>query len=123
MVVESVGVHGFRNLADCEVELGPGVNLLWGANGAGKTNLLEATYMALAGRSCRTRDDRETIVFGEPLARAEATVASRVAAPPLPQLGQPHRGPAPTRRRRARRAPRQPSCARRSPCSCPTAWR
>ena len=38
-------------------------------NGAGKTNLLEATYTALAGRSCRTRDDRETIAFGESLAR------------------------------------------------------
>ena len=75
MVVESVGVLGFRNLAACEVELGPGLNLLWGPNGAGKTNLLEATYTALAGRSCRTRDDREMIAFGEPLARAEATVS------------------------------------------------
>jgi DNA replication and repair protein RecF len=76
VVVESVGVLGFRNLAACEVELGPGLNLLWGANGAGKTNLLEATYAALAGRSCRTRDDRETIAFGESLARAEATVSA-----------------------------------------------
>jgi DNA replication and repair protein RecF len=75
VVVESVGVLGFRNLAACEIELGPGINLLWGPNGAGKTNLLEATYAALAGRSCRTRDDRETIAFGESLARAEATVA------------------------------------------------
>jgi DNA replication and repair protein RecF len=74
VVVESVGVLGFRNLVACEVELGPGLNLLWGSNGAGKTNLLEATYSALAGRSCRTRDDRETIAFGESLARSEATV-------------------------------------------------
>ncbi len=76
MVVESVGVLGFRNLAACEVALGPGLNLLWGPNGAGKTNLLEATYAALAGRSCRTRDDRETIAFGESVARAEATVTA-----------------------------------------------
>ena len=75
MVVETLSVLGFRNLADCDVELGPGVNLLWGPNGAGKTNLLEAAYCALAGRSCRTRDDRETIAFGQPLARAEARVA------------------------------------------------
>ena len=33
--------------------------------------------MALAGRSCRTRDDREAIAFGKSLARAEATVAGR----------------------------------------------
>ena len=76
MVVESVAVLDFRNLAACEVSLGPGVNLIWGENGAGKTNLLEATYSALAGRSCRTRDDRETIAFGRPLARSEATVAA-----------------------------------------------
>ncbi len=76
MVVESVATLDFRNLADCEVELGSGINLLWGANGAGKTNLLEALYSALAGRSCRTRDDRETIAFGESIARAEATVVA-----------------------------------------------
>jgi DNA replication and repair protein RecF len=76
VVVESVSTLDFRNLSACEVELGPGVNLLWGPNGAGKTNLLEATYTALAGRSCRTRDDRETIAFGRPLSRAEATVSA-----------------------------------------------
>jgi DNA replication and repair protein RecF len=75
VLVESVRVLGFRNLAACEVALAPGLNLLWGPNGAGKTNVLEATYMALAGRSCRTRDDREAIAFGESLARAEAVVA------------------------------------------------
>jgi DNA replication and repair protein RecF len=74
VVVESVTVLDFRNLASFEVGLGPGVNLLWGSNGAGKTNLLEATYMALVGRSCRTRDDRETIAFGHSLSRTEATV-------------------------------------------------
>ena len=76
MHVESVSVLDFRNLANFEVGLGPGINLLWGANGAGKTNLLEATYMALVGRSCRTRDDRETIAFGKGLSRVEATVAA-----------------------------------------------
>ncbi len=81
MVVESITVLGFRNLADCEVELGPGLNLFWGANGAGKTNLLEATYMALAGRSCRTRDDREAIAFGQSLCRAEARVTGEGARP------------------------------------------
>lgn len=74
MLVAGLSVLGFRNLAAAEVALGPGMNLAWGANGAGKTNLLDATYTALAGRSCRTGNDREAIAFGEPLARAEATV-------------------------------------------------
>jgi DNA replication and repair protein RecF len=76
MLVERVGVLGFRNLAETEVVLEPQINLLWGPNGAGKTNLLEALYTALAGRSCRTSNERETIAFGEPLARAEAVVAA-----------------------------------------------
>ena len=75
MRVESLATLGFRNLARVELALGNGVTLLHGPNGAGKTNLLEALYMALAGRSCRTRGERETIAFGEPLARAEAVVA------------------------------------------------
>ena len=58
MVVESINVLDLRNLAPGELELAPGLNLLWGPNGSGKMNLLEATYMALAGRSSRTRDDR-----------------------------------------------------------------
>lgn len=74
MVVESVSVREVRNLDDAELALGPGINLVWGPNGAGKTNLLESAYLALAGRSCRTRDDREMIRFGSSLARAEATV-------------------------------------------------
>ena len=72
--VESLAVRGFRNLAAAQIPLGDGVNLVWGPNGTGKTNLLEAIYTALAGRSCRTRNDREAIAFGESLGRAEAIV-------------------------------------------------
>jgi DNA replication and repair protein RecF len=76
LVVESVSVRGVRNLAEATIALRPGINLVWGPNGAGKTNLFEAAYMALAGRSCRTRDDRETIAFGGSLARSEAVVGA-----------------------------------------------
>jgi DNA replication and repair protein RecF len=64
--------RAFRNLADERVELGPGLTIVHGANGAGKTNLLEALFFALTGRSCRTRREREMIRFGAELARAEA---------------------------------------------------
>jgi DNA replication and repair protein RecF len=71
MRVARIRVLGFRNLRVQEVELGPHITLLWGSNGSGKTNLVEALYVALAGRSCRTRTDREAIAFGEPMARVE----------------------------------------------------
>ena len=75
MRVTQVETLGFRNLADAVLELGDGVTLLWGDNGAGKTNVLEAVFAALAGRSPRTRSERELIRFGEPVARTEAEVA------------------------------------------------
>ena len=75
MLVRRVRTLGVRNLDDAEVELGDGVSLIWGPNGSGKTNLLEAVYLGLAGRSPRTRNDRETIAFGQPLARVEVEVS------------------------------------------------
>jgi DNA replication and repair protein RecF len=76
MLVTRIRVLGFRNLREQELELGSEITLLWGPNGAGKTNLLEALYTGLAGRSCRTRRDRETIAFGEPMARVEVEVTA-----------------------------------------------
>jgi DNA replication and repair protein RecF len=74
VLVAQLRVLGIRNLAVGELRLGEGVTLLWGPNGAGKTSVLEALCLALSGRSCRTRSEREAIAFGEDLARAEAEV-------------------------------------------------
>jgi DNA replication and repair protein RecF len=71
LLAVSLTTRAFRNLADAEVALGPGLTVVHGHNGAGKTNLLEALFFGLTGRSCRTRRERELIRFGEPLARAE----------------------------------------------------
>ncbi|MGI8460719.1 MAG: DNA replication/repair protein RecF [Solirubrobacterales bacterium] len=75
MRIEAIELRGFRNLADVELELDPSLTVLHGPNGAGKTNVLEALYFGLTGRSCRTRAERETIRFGEPLSRVEVRVA------------------------------------------------
>lgn len=72
MHVTRLSTRSFRNLADGEVGFSAGMTVVHGANGAGKTNLLEALFFALTGRSCRTRREREMIRFGDPLARAEA---------------------------------------------------
>jgi DNA replication and repair protein RecF len=72
MRVTALRMLGFRNLAAGRLQLGEGITLLWGPNGAGKTNALEALCLALSGRSCRTRNEREAIAFGEQLARIEA---------------------------------------------------
>jgi DNA replication and repair protein RecF len=45
--------------------LSPGIVLVVGANGAGKTNLLEALHVGTQGFSPRTRTERELVRFGE----------------------------------------------------------
>jgi DNA replication and repair protein RecF len=76
MHVSRVRLRDFRNYEREEVALGPGLNVVVGANGAGKTNLLEALYFALTARSCRTSNEREMVRVGTRVARVEAAVAA-----------------------------------------------
>lgn len=74
MLVTAIEARPLRSLERVRVELGAGITSVVGPNGTGKTNLVEALYFALTGRSFRTSDRRELIPFGGSLARAEATV-------------------------------------------------
>jgi len=69
-------MRDFRSYAAADVTVGPGLTVVTGANGAGKTNLLEAVYFACTGRSCRTANERECIRFGAELMRLELTCES-----------------------------------------------
>jgi DNA replication and repair protein RecF len=74
VLVTAVEARPLRSLSQARIDLGPGIVSLVGPNGIGKTNLLEALYFALTGRSFRTSDRRDLIPFGGSFARAEATV-------------------------------------------------
>ncbi len=64
-------LRDFRSHEAADVRLGPGLTVIAGRNGAGKTNLLEALYFACTGRSCRTANEREVVRFGAELTRLE----------------------------------------------------
>ncbi|MEO5349459.1 MAG: DNA replication and repair protein RecF [Magnetococcus sp. YQC-3] len=53
MRLERLRIQNFRNIAQASLEWGGGLNLLLGANGQGKTNLLEAIGLLASGRSFR----------------------------------------------------------------------
>jgi DNA replication and repair protein RecF len=53
MFVKHLSLNNFRNYSTAEVELAPGVNLLVGPNGQGKTNLVEAIGYLATQRSHR----------------------------------------------------------------------
>jgi DNA replication and repair protein RecF len=73
MRVIGLSLRDFRCYDDAHVELGGGLTVVTGANGAGKTNLLEGLYFACTGRSCRTSNEREVVRFGAPAARTVLT--------------------------------------------------
>jgi DNA replication and repair protein RecF len=74
VLVTAIEAKPLRSLERVSVELSPGIVSVIGPNGTGKTNLVEALYFALTGRSFRTSDRRDLIPFGGSLARAEATI-------------------------------------------------
>lgn len=61
MHLDHLSLANFRNYARLEVDLPPGVSLMVGANGQGKSNLLEAIYYLATTRSYRAGSDRELI--------------------------------------------------------------
>src|SRR3954462_9632598 len=71
MLVTRLRLREFRSYGSAAVALGPGLTVVHGRNGAGKTNLLEGLYFGLTGRSCRTTNEREVVAFGASAARGE----------------------------------------------------
>ncbi|HWS99257.1 MAG TPA: DNA replication/repair protein RecF [Pyrinomonadaceae bacterium] len=74
MLLESLEVHNFRNLSG-KVSWGSGLNIIYGDNGQGKTNWLEAIYLLATTKSFRTQRLQEAIRFDEDLAVVRGTVA------------------------------------------------
>lgn len=56
MYVEHLRVQNFRCFSQRSVHLSSGMNVFVGANGQGKTSLIEALYLLLSGESFRTSD-------------------------------------------------------------------
>src|SRR5215212_887712 len=60
-----------RAYATLDAAFGPGPQLVWGPNAAGKTSLLEAMVLLARGGSHRTTTDAELIRWGADVARIE----------------------------------------------------
>jgi DNA replication and repair protein RecF len=71
---QKLEIENFRNISGLSWELGEGLNVLEGANGQGKTNLLEALYFLAHGRSFRTRVRISLIKKDQAMARLGAQI-------------------------------------------------
>ena len=65
MYVKSLDLLNFRNYRRLSFEPGRGINILFGGNAQGKTNILEAVYLAGTTKSHRGSRDRDVIMMGE----------------------------------------------------------
>ena len=63
MQIDKLTFSGFRNLADGEFLPSVGVNILYGDNAQGKTNILEACWLFTGGKSFRGAKDKELVGF------------------------------------------------------------
>jgi DNA replication and repair protein RecF len=72
----SLALRNYRNYARLDLEPGPGLNVLLGRNGQGKTNLLESIAILALSSTPRARRDAELMGPVAPEARIEALVES-----------------------------------------------
>ena len=71
MIVHHVALRDFRSYPALELTLEPGIVVVTGANGVGKTKLLEALHVGSQGFSPRTRAEAQVVRFGADAARVE----------------------------------------------------
>jgi len=70
--IDYLKLQNFRNYSYCVFLFSPGINVLWGKNGEGKTNVLEAIHLLSTGRSFRTHRLQEMIREGQTFFALEA---------------------------------------------------
>jgi len=81
LFIKVLQIDNIRNLARVDIEPSPNLNILFGANGAGKTSVLESLVVLSRGRSFKTNQANELIgpegdsfrVFAETLNHAQKT--------------------------------------------------
>lgn len=68
MRIDRIRITDFRNIASLELALCPGANVIYGDNGQGKTNFIEAVWMCTGAKSFRGAKDAQLVRFGAPQA-------------------------------------------------------
>ena len=65
MYIEKIKLNNFRNYENLEINLNKNLDIIYGDNAQGKTNILEAIFLCSFGKSFRTNKEKEMIKFNE----------------------------------------------------------
>ena len=71
MWINKIKVNNFRNYDNEEIELNKNINIFYGENAQGKTNIIEAIFLSSMGKSFRAKKDKEMIKLSENRAMIE----------------------------------------------------
>ena len=65
MYVNNVSLENFRNYKNQKINFCNNINIIYGDNAQGKTNIIEAIYLCCMGKSFRAKKDMDLIKFNE----------------------------------------------------------
>lgn len=77
MYINNLALLNYRNYESAEITFSDGINILYGDNAQGKTNILESIYMIGTTKSHRGSKDKEVIRFGESDCHIRAEVSKQ----------------------------------------------
>ena len=77
MIIKSIEIQNFRNYEYESIEFDENTNILYGDNAQGKTNVLEAVFIAGTNKSHKGSKDSELINFNGDEAHIKAVVSKR----------------------------------------------
>lgn len=77
MYVESLALKNFRNYKSLDINFSDGINILYGENAQGKTNILEALFIAATTKSHKNSKDKDIIEFGSEEAHIRVNLKKR----------------------------------------------
>lgn len=65
MIIKEIYLKNFRNYKELSLKFNEKLNVIYGGNAQGKTNLLESIYLSSIGKSFKPVTEKEMIYFGE----------------------------------------------------------
>lgn len=69
MYIKKIELNNFRNYEQEQIILDKNINVIYGNNGEGKTNILESVFVCALGKSFRTSKEKELIKIGQDYAK------------------------------------------------------
>lgn len=79
MILKNIEIKNFRNYDNLKLSLGKNINIIYGDNGVGKTNILESIYVLAFTKSHRSFIDNNLIKNGKENAQIKGTILNEIS--------------------------------------------